>query len=97
MVYATADGQRGAQPLGRVPYVVPRNVAPGEYSKLRQWAWTTKMADVGHYGGHRGWTRPRFLDAYVIPLFAPGQPAAQVLIATPASSPGTVSQFGMRR
>jgi pimeloyl-ACP methyl ester carboxylesterase len=63
-------GRVGFQPLGSSPEDVAL------YKKLRQHCWDPAVSWTGNEGGHRGSYQPRFLQAYVLPLLVPAQPAA---------------------
>jgi pimeloyl-ACP methyl ester carboxylesterase len=65
-----ADGQPGAA-SGRVGFQ-PRIDSPADaalYARLRQHPWDPALVWTGNRGGHEGSHQPRFLRAYVLPLF----------------------------
>jgi pimeloyl-ACP methyl ester carboxylesterase len=69
-VCLTADGQK-ALTGGRVGFA-PREQDDPRYCKLRQHPYESWMKDLGHNGGHYGWTRCPFLLNCVVPLLLPG-------------------------
>ena len=78
-VFGTTDRrfQPGAGLVGfRMPS--PLNAADTEaYGRLGVIRWTPKLKDLGHYGGHMGWTRVPFLRAHLLPLMR-GEPELPV-------------------
>ena len=68
--FGTADKQRGKKAGGEVGFTVPPPTHPDAelYKNLRQHRWNSSMAWTGHIGGHLGFTRYAFLNAYVLPL-----------------------------
>jgi Serine aminopeptidase, S33 len=53
----------------QLPAVDPLDqMQTGQYSKLRQIRWQTRMAATGYIGGHFGPDSPAFLRKYVVPL-----------------------------
>jgi hypothetical protein len=68
----TADGQRDVRPAGMVGFCRPPSDGPGTelYGKLRQYAWTPALENVGHFGGHSGWISIRYLRSCIVPMFA---------------------------
>jgi hypothetical protein len=68
----SADGQRCTRIAGQRGFCLPARELPGAelYCKLRQVRWREEMDNIGHYGGHYGWLRPKFLHAAILPLFS---------------------------
>jgi pimeloyl-ACP methyl ester carboxylesterase len=66
----TADRQR-TLPAGETGFRVPPWSDPAVYRQLHQYRWRPEYAVTGHYGGHYGFTRKGFLDAFIMPaIFA---------------------------
>jgi pimeloyl-ACP methyl ester carboxylesterase len=67
-VLGTADKQ-ATNAAGQFGFKVPPHGVPGAqlYQKLRQHEWTPEYAWTGHRGGHTGFTRKGFLEAYIVP------------------------------
>jgi len=67
----TTDGKR-APAAGLVGFVGGRGNAlePQLYQKLLQYPWREEYAPYGVHGGHFGWVRPRFVEAFILPLIA---------------------------
>jgi pimeloyl-ACP methyl ester carboxylesterase len=71
-VCLTADGQKSLTG-GRVSFTPP-DPKDLRYCKLREHPYETWMKDLGHNGGHYGWTKGPFLLRCVVPLLLPGGP-----------------------
>ncbi len=70
-IVGTTD-RRWSAAAGRVGFRPPA-CAPADaalYAKLRQHAWDPCVAWSGNQGGHYGASKPAYLKAYVLPLFA---------------------------
>lgn len=67
----TTDGKR-VPAAGLIGFSGGRGYAlePQLYRKLRQYPWRQEYHAYGNYGGHFGWVRPRFVEAFVLPLIA---------------------------
>jgi len=65
----TADGQKGVACAGRVGFAVPPRTCPDAalYCKLHQYRWNDRLQRYGHFGGHYGWVRTRFLQQVIVP------------------------------
>ena len=77
-VMGTIDGQHTAA-AGSQGFEVPPNLDPEErrlYStRLRQQAYSRKMLDSGHTGGHLGWANPSFVADWLCPIMAANGPS----------------------
>jgi pimeloyl-ACP methyl ester carboxylesterase len=69
----TADGQRGARMAGITGFCSLPAGCPGAelYCKLRQYAWSPALEELGNLGGHSGWLDIRYLRSCIVPMFAP--------------------------
>ncbi|MFO0863814.1 MAG: hypothetical protein U0744_04005 [Gemmataceae bacterium] len=75
----TSDGDQSGTTAGQYGFRFQRG-AKG-YENLRQIAWNDRMTH--HHGGHYGWTRPRILAEFVVPMIncdAPPAPPAPVIV-----------------
>jgi pimeloyl-ACP methyl ester carboxylesterase len=67
--YGTADGlcTRTAGEVGFAP-LQPSDPDASLYRNLRQYWWTSRVSWTGHFGGHIGATKAKFVAAYVLPI-----------------------------
>jgi hypothetical protein len=83
----TSDGDQSGTTAGQYGFSVQRGAKGCE--NLRQIAWGDRMTH--HNGGHYGWTRPRVLADWVVPLIncdaPPAPPVPRVIVVPPPAPP----------
>lgn len=73
MLLGTSDGKWGVAPAGLNGFL-PQVHTPADaalYTKLRQYPWDPVVSWTGNKGRHGEVFRPKYLRAYVLPLFQP--------------------------
>jgi pimeloyl-ACP methyl ester carboxylesterase len=78
----TSNGCRGCPAAGRVGFCaqIESSEDAALYAKLRQFPWERGQRRFGNRGFHSGSHRPRFLQAFVLPLLNPSHSADDVRI-----------------
>ena len=83
----TSDGDPSGSTAGQYGFRIQRGAKGCE--NLRQIGWGDRMTH--HNGGHNGWTRPRVLAEWVVPLIncdlPPVSPAPRIIVVPPPLPP----------
>ena len=98
-VFATLD-RKHTLGAGLVGFKLPQALSPEDghqYRKLRQAGWDTALLKKGLWGGHMGWSSPRFACEYIAPVLRGDEAPAifQPLATLPSESTvgeGTTAQ-----
>lgn len=78
-IFGTTD-RRHCAAAGCAGFRIPAGLDAGEravYDRLQEIRWTPELAELGHYGGHTGWTAIPFLRRHLMPMIR-GEPLLPV-------------------